>query len=179
MYGMMLYRIKKRMGPFLQKEKGFTLVELTVVMVCVSFITLAIPLVVQTTVDSFSKIRSGKHYSQSARIGFRQIIAEFRQIERSSQIDFGDDDEIQIDLPTENNIHYEYSSTYKELYREGDRLVFPVSNFEISYYDDNGNEISSFSSSRNDIWLIEVRMVVGDEDTEIIMWDQIQPRGFN
>ncbi len=171
-------RMKNWLHGFVKKEKGFTLVELTVVIFCISIIAAAIPMVVQMNIESYLQIRSGKHYVQAARIGFRQMTAELRQIERSNQIDNGNSSEIQFDLPTESNIEYDYSSTYQELFRGGERLVFPVNSFRLNFYDDQGNSIGSFSSPREDIWRIEVRLVVGDDETQIVLWDQIHPRSF-
>ncbi|MBN2030882.1 prepilin-type N-terminal cleavage/methylation domain-containing protein [bacterium] len=176
---MVLHNFKNWIGRFLKRDSGFTLMELTVVMVCISFITIGIPLVVQMNVESYLQIRSGKHYVQAARIGFRQMTAELRQIERSDQINRGSSSRINFNLPSVGGVDYNYSSTYKELERGGDRFVFPVNAFRIRFFDNQGNTISSFSSPRNDIWRIEVRMVVGDDETHIVLWDQIHPRSFN
>jgi hypothetical protein len=105
------------------------------------------------------------------------MMAEMRLIETSGMIDYGYSDEIQFDLPGENNITYQFSGG--QLLRESKILVDGVRNFTISYYKADGSQKATPFWWENDIWRIRVEMEVGDDESQMILTGQVSPRKFH
>lgn len=169
----------KKIIRVIRSTKGFTIIELVVTMIVAAIIMTAALSFFVVNVDSYTNARMGKDILQSARIGWNRMLSEMKAIVGSAEIDRGYDDAIQFDLPTETNINYAWDSTYKQLEREGEKMVWGVEEFVIKYYDKEGNEISTPFTSRDDVWRIKVRMKVGYEDQILVLTEtHISPRNF-
>jgi len=163
-----------------QSDRGFTIIELVITIVVAAIIMTAALSFFMVNVDSYTNARMGKDILQSARIGWNRMLSEMKAIVGSEEIDRGYSDAIQFDLPTETNINYEWDDTYKQLEREGEKMIWGVQDFDIKYYDEEGNEISTPFTSRDDVWRLKIRMKVGYEDQILVLTEtHISPRNFH
>ena len=161
----------------LDREDGFSLMELIVVIVVTGIIIVTTLPFFKIGVQSYVSVRSGKDMMQSARIGLNRMMAEMRLIESSGYIDYGYSDEIQFDLPGENNITYVFSDG--QIFRESKILVDGVRSFTIRYYKADGSQKATPFWWENDIWRISVEMEVGDDESQMILTGQVSPRKFH
>jgi hypothetical protein len=158
---------------------GFTIMELVITLVVSAIILTAVLPFFKVSVDSYTNARMGKDILQSARIGWNRMLTEMKAIVGSTEIDKAYSDQIQFDLPGETNINYVYNHTYKQLEREGEKMIWGVQSFALTYYNKDGNQISTPFTARNDVWRIKVRMEVGYEDQILVLTEtNISPRNF-
>ncbi|HHS12547.1 MAG TPA: prepilin-type N-terminal cleavage/methylation domain-containing protein [bacterium] len=171
----MKYSKKKRM---FTDEKGFTLMELVIVMVIVGIITVTTMPFIRTNVDSYISVRGGKDLLQSTRIGFNRMLAEMRRIESPSDIDYGYNNEFQFDIPGTNNITYKYSGG--QLLRENRVLIHGVQSMTFRYFRQDGSQMGTpIWSSTSQIWRIQLDIEVGDGTQNIRLRAQVSPRNFH
>ena len=158
---------------------GFTIMEMVVVLVVTAIIMVAILPFFKINVDSFTNARMGKDILQSTRIGWNRMMEELKGLEASFRIDQAYNSRIRFDLPGSSNIDYEYDSAYKELRREGVKLIWGVQSFSIKYYDKENNQISTPFFNRTDVWRLKIEMEVG-YGTQVMVFTegQISPRNF-
>ena len=169
----------KKITRALIADRGFTIMELVIVLVVMGIIFTAIMPYFQVNVDNYTNARFGKDLLQSTRIGWNRMMEELKEMEGPEEIDRGEDTAIQFDIPGNSNINYDYNSTYKQLEREGVKLIWGVQSFNIEYYDKNGSLISTPFSNRSDVWRLKIQMEVGYGDQIIVFTEgQICPRNF-
>ncbi|MCK5145888.1 type II secretion system protein [bacterium] len=161
----------------LNKEHGFTLMELIIVLLCTSIIMAATIPLFKVQTESYVDAREGKKLMQEARIGFNRLISEMRQITESTEIDWGRSNSIQFDLPYQDNIEYEVDSGSLE--RINTRLVDGVRSFNLTYYREDGSQISTPFFFSTDVWRIKILLEVGDDDNQVRLESQITPRNFH
>ena len=156
---------------------GFTLVEFVVVAVVTGIIVVSVLPFFRVNIDSYINVRKGKDLHQMARIGFNRLIAEMKLIENSLDIDYGNSDEIQFDIPNQNDINYKFDSYVLE--REGEKLVEGVQSLQFQYFRENGTQKSAGFWWDSDVWRIHVTMVVGDGSNNITLQGQVSPRNIH
>jgi len=170
----------KKYTRFFKHSRGFTLIELIVVMIAMGVLTVSVTPFIRTQIKAYINARNGKDFLQAARIGMSRMMAEMRLIQSPGDIDYGYSDEIQFDISYGNNITYSYSSNAQQLSRENEKLVIGVKSFLIEYFDEHGNKLSTpiIFSSVNNIRRIRVTMVVGNDNHEFVLREQVAPRSF-
>ena len=159
------------------------MLELIVALIATAIISSVISPFIRVQILSYTKVRNGKEVVQSSRIGMRRFVAELQQVQVSTEIDRSESTRIQFDTPSQNNIRYTYNSTYQELRRginsEGDTHVYGVQSFRLRYYDKNDNDIGTSSSSRSNIWKIQIDMTVGDGTDNYRIRTDVSPKPFH
>ena len=155
----------------LKNNKGFTIMELVVVMFAMSIVTAAVAPFIRVNVDSYVDVRKSKYSIQTARIAFNKMLSELRFYANTSSIVRARSTRIGFTTPNGDYIEYVYSSDEKgigiadswvSLFMTPtcDPFIGGVENFSISYFDQNGNTTSSIAS----IHRIRVIMVLQDLD---------------
>jgi prepilin-type N-terminal cleavage/methylation domain-containing protein len=169
-------RIKKSLKK-LAAQSGMTLAEVVIVIVVSGILVVTILPFFRMNVESYVKVRFAKDMIQSSRIGFNKMIAEMQRIENSTHIDYGYANEIQFDIPGDNNITYQYLNG--QLQREGVRLVEGVRGFQIRYFRSDGTEMAPPLYWDPDVWLMRVELDVGNEDYNMVLKAAVSPRKFH
>ncbi len=165
------------MNDSIRSERGWTLIELVVVIVVTGILAVTTLPLFRAGIDSYIYTRAGKDILQSSRIGFKRMMAEMRMIEASLEIDWGTSTQIRFDLPSQSNITYRYQNGRLE--RDGEKLVNYVQGFVIRYYKEDGSEKSSPFWSDSDVWRIQLEMEVGDGDDNLVLRAQVSPRNIH
>lgn len=173
----MLKEIKKLTRKRRKRQRGYSLIELVIVLVVTGIVLITTMPFFKASVKSYVNIRAGKTLQQAARIAFNRFLAELKLIESSLDIDYGYENEIRFDLPSQSNINYRLNGGILE--RMGKKLIDGVQTFQLRYFRENGSEKSPGFSYDSDIWRIYVKLVVGDEITALILEGNITPRNIH
>ena len=153
-----------------KQNKGYTIMELVVVMFAMSVITAAIAPFIKVNVDSYLNVTETKFGIQTARISFNKMLSELRLYANNDNIDRAYSDRIRFTRGSSGEvIDYRY---YVEDGEGGifiadetgsllsppdyDPLIGGVESFSIDYYDNAGGSAGSISN----IWRIEIHMEV-------------------
>jgi len=167
----------------MKNNKGYTIMELVVVMFALSCITATVAPFIRVNVDSYTQISKNKAILQGARIGFNKILNELRYL---NDLNTMSSDHIRFDAYIDStqyfNIHYRYGTdsegnkgigraegvviAYEEDY---DPLLVGIENFNITYWDVNGNAAGSIS----DVHRIKVYLVIQHEGTRLSLVGQV------
>jgi len=158
------------------REKGFTLVEMAIVLVVTGILISASAPFFRMNVDSYIQVRNGKDVLQSARIAFNRMMAEMHRIENSLNITRGSSSSIRFWLGLQY-VKYELDDNY--LLRDGERFIDQVQGFTISYYRDDGTLKNTPFWWDSDVWRIQIELIVGDESNNYLLRGQVSPRNIH
>lgn len=169
---------KKICRRFVNRKKGMTLIELTIVLVLVGILVGTVTPFFKVSIDSYLNVRAQKSLLQSARIGLNRMMLELRQIEGALDITYGSPIRIDFDDPIlGENITYSYYEG--KLRREDEKLVENVQSFIIRYYTADGTQKSTPFGWDSDVWRIQIVMEVGTESKSLQIRGQSSPRSFH
>lgn len=160
-------------------ERGFTLMELVIVLLTSSMILAATLPLFKVQTRSYVDTRQGKKLLQETRIGFNRLVAELQQIPASAEIDWGRSNAIQFDLPDKGLYNIEYEIDSGSLKRVNTRLVDGVQRFSLHYFRADGSEISTPFYNSDEVWRIQVELAAGSSEKQVVLRSQISPRNFH
>jgi len=173
---------RKKMILFPGSERGFTLMELVVVMVVVGVLSVTIAPFIKVNIDSYIQVRDGKNALQAARIGLNRMVEEMKRIQTSSDIYWGFSNSIQFNIPDGNggtlSINYNLDSHNLELERNNRKLLEGVRAFNLTYFRSNGSQKSPPFWWPSDLWRIKIQIEVGTDEQHFTLSKQVTPRNF-
>ncbi len=163
--------------------KGYTVMELVVVMFALSVITAAIAPFIRLNVESYIQLGESKTMLQTARISFTKMLNELRYL---NDLDVINSDHIRfdayIDSTQKNNIHYRYGTdsegnkgigraenvvlAFEEDY---DPLIGGVESFSFQYLDNEGSSTGTISR----VHRIKITMVISHEGKRMSLIGQV------
>ena len=157
------------------RQAGFTLIELTVVLLLTGVLVAAVTPFVFTNAGAFIRIRGAKQLAQGARVGLIRMSEELR---RATSITNSGSDMIRFTFQepdgTNRNIIYEYQGEY--LTRGDDQaIIAAVQGFHLTYYDGSGSVTTNTASIR----LIQIEIDIGvSEDEATTIRTCVRPRNI-
>lgn len=144
------------------KQAGFTLIELVVVILLTGVLVAAITPFVHTNVKAFVQIRVAKDIAQGARVGLLRMTEELK---RATSITNSSSNSIRFNfLDTDGstrNIIYEYQGEF--LTRGDDEaIIAAVQDFRLQYYDESGSSTTTTTAIR----LIQIEIDIGASSSQ-------------
>lgn len=121
-------------------ERGFTLIELVVVITVMGVLFIAVQPFIKSSVEVYVTVTRAKDAIQQARIGFQRMMRELSQLEYSWKIDNGQSHAIQFDLPENSNINYRLQDA--QITRESVVIIDGAWALDFTYFDESGSSIS-------------------------------------
>ncbi len=159
------------------KQSGYTLIELVVVLLLTGILIAAVTPFVATNVEAYMKMRVAKNIAQGARVGLLRMTEELKRATtitrcRSDEIGF------RFQPPTGSNRAVTYSEYHGALMRDdggGDQpMIYPIQSFNLTYYDSNDNTTSTKSYVRR----IRIKMDVGPPEFMTSIQTQVTLRNI-
>lgn len=139
-------------------EKGFTIVELVLVIGLMALLTTVLAPFVETGFKNYDKVASRRAVLSEARLAFDRIVKEVRLIESSSDvIDANSSSSFEFEYPNGTSITYSLSGT--DLLRNSDVLAENVSSLSFDYLDASG----SSTTTEADVRRVEISMTFDAE----------------
>ncbi|MFH1645672.1 MAG: type II secretion system protein [Candidatus Omnitrophota bacterium] len=145
-------------------EKGFSLIELLMVIVVVGIIGAMVVPFIATTLDSWSFLITERDALFTARLALNRIIREIRQIKNIDSIETFTSSEFKFNDIDDNSINFKQVGV--SLNRNSDELCNKLESEEglfITYLDGNGN----ITSIKDDIRMVRVKLTVVSENSSI------------
>lgn len=151
--------------------KGYTLMEVVVVMFAMTIITTAVAPFIRLNVNSYLNVTKSKFGIQTARIAFNKMLSELRMYANGT-IDVLARDHIRFRDEQNNIIDYRYDSDSKGIgvtdeqwtlfggTPDYDPFIGGVETLLIQYFDQDGN----YTGSVGDIKRIRIIMVIADPE---------------
>jgi len=120
----------------LSKQKGFTLIEIVVVIVLLGIIAAVTSSVLVTGLSGFLTTQNISEANWSGQLGMERMIRDIRDVRSASDISIFTSRELRFTDMNSNNIYYKLSGT--NLTRNGQILSSGINKVTFNYYDQNG-----------------------------------------
>ena len=182
-------RQKAKTGSGGKSRRGFTLVELVIVIVVMGIVIVAITPFLRVNLASYIAVQSGKRNMDMARIGFNRMITELKRIQNPNTIEG-------VLSPTSitftgtfyksgnwysRNLNLTWDSNAQTVTRDDiDRLSGPiilvnnVTAFQIEYFDRD----NAVAATATDVWRIRLSMTAGTGSDAMTFVQEIHPKIF-
>ncbi|MDP8229668.1 MAG: prepilin-type N-terminal cleavage/methylation domain-containing protein [Candidatus Gorgyraea atricola] len=160
------------------KKKGFTLIELVIVIVILGIIaSTATPLLLAIS-DSVTFLISRAGMDQAADIALSRMAREMRRLKDDSSVNTAASSQFSFDDVNSNTISYSLSSM--NLMRNSDILASDVQSLSFTYYGDSGSTISTpvVSPNETDIRRIDISLEFQSGDQTLYYESQVRPRNL-
>lgn len=157
-------------------QKGFTLIELIMVMVMVTTLAGFIGNIIYYEVNTYKIVANRKESLQNSRFAFRKIATDVRQIIAQDSIFKATADSIRF--KDVNNTEIAYKFTGNEILRNGDVLVDGIFAFQFSYFNNNDNQLMLPISNMKDIRSIALYLSLQVEGKTVVSHMKVTPRNF-
>jgi len=178
-------RNRKKMILFFKNDsKGFTLMELVVVMVVVGVLSVTIVPFIKVNIKSYIQVRDGKNALQAARIALNRMVEEMKRLQRSSDISWGFSHSIQFTMQDGTTIAYRTASVdHIPVIRRTENsssstLLEGVRAFNLTYFLSDGSQKSPPFWWPSDVWRIKIQIEVGTDEQHFTLSKQVTPRNF-
>ena len=170
---------QKKMIMFWRSEKGFTLMEMIVVMVVVGVLSVTIAPFIKVNIDSYIQVRNGKDALQATRIALNRMVEEIKRIPSPNSLIWGYSSSIRFRMPNGIRITYRFESgtitRERGFFSTHVVLLKGVRAFNLTYFGDDG---SASSSAPSDLRRIKIEINVGTDQQNFTLSKEITPRNF-
>jgi len=168
-----------------RNRKGFTIIEVIMVIVLMGIFSYGISIYVVRVIDSWKFLSQRYELEQNGKLALDFIVRGCKEIGIDSfsnpAISSGSSTDITFTDTDSETVSYSYSSG--TVYKNSQPLVKNATSFEIKYYDQLNNEIdpgdgSLTTAQINDIWYLYVRFVLTKGDQAAVYSSYIFPKNF-
>lgn len=162
--------------------KGFTLIEIVMVIVLLSIIAgIGVPLLIAVN-DGWLIAKRRNQLSEGARVSIDRMIREMRMVSNLTSVVAANSTRFQFVDISNNNITYDLNNSTIRRTISGtvDILVAEVSSLDFTYYNLNGSTISTpvVGPSDTDIRRIEIDFTLTNS-SNLSFFSQVSPRNLN
>jgi prepilin-type N-terminal cleavage/methylation domain-containing protein len=159
-----------------KNNKGLTLIEMMVVVVIISFLVIGLVTFFSGGIRAWI---AGNNQLEAQRNARQAIDYMVKEIRKADKVEFGSDgDTIKVHIPpfdsdpvqTAYSVTYELADPYLRRIKGGgfNDIIDNVWRLVFTYYDINGNEITSITSSDNSVTRVRIQLEVDvDQDAAI------------
>ncbi|MBU4148945.1 MAG: prepilin-type N-terminal cleavage/methylation domain-containing protein [Candidatus Omnitrophica bacterium] len=145
-------------------KRGFTLIELVMVIVIIAIIVVMIAPFIATMLDSWLFLKTERDMLFSTRLALNRVVREIRQIENVASIATFTATEFEFDEVGSNTINFRQSGS--SLLRNSDELCDKLQDpggLTFTYLDSDGNVTATAANIR----MVRVKMILELEDSSI------------
>ncbi|MBU1853796.1 MAG: prepilin-type N-terminal cleavage/methylation domain-containing protein [Candidatus Omnitrophica bacterium] len=160
------------------KSKGFTLIELVIVIVILGVIaSIAVPLLLSIS-ESLAFLIARTSIDQAADVALTRMVREIRRLDDDGSVNTAISSQFSFDDVNSNTISYSLSST--NLMRNSDILAGDVQSLSFTYYDDDGTTVATplVSPNNTDIRRIDISLEFQSSGQTLYYKSQVRPRNL-
>lgn len=168
--------IKNTKAGLLYKNKGFSLVELMVVLTLIGIVAGITAKMLLVGAKTFDTVSTRNETLQINRIGIELLIKDLRMIKSSNDIVSADAGRLIFYTVDGEHITYLYSAG--ELTRNDHLLMNGLSEFQLIYYDNDGTELSVPVTNKSDIWDIKISADATVNESPFHLETKVHPRNI-
>jgi prepilin-type N-terminal cleavage/methylation domain-containing protein len=169
--------IKQTKKISLDKQSGYSLVELIVAIVLIGIIAGVLAKMFIWGVDIFDTVSNRKDIVQSSRISMEVISKDLRMIK--SENDIVSASTTGLNFYNMDNEHIIYNFGDGTISRNANSMVEGITSFVFTYYDANGTILVSPVADPTDIWKIKVELDATVDGKPINLETIVTPRNLN
>lgn len=162
----------------MRKNKGFTLIELTVVLVLAGILALFLSGALNKGIESWYFVADRSDLMAQTPYALNRIARELRYIKDSKSVYAAGASSITFNDASSSSITYNLSGG--SIYRNGNPLLDGVTNFSLQYLDANGNIIATpvINPSATNIRKIRISVTVQKGNNPFSMETIVKPRNI-
>lgn len=160
-------------------KRGFTLIEIILVILVVGCVTFIAAPLIDSAIESWSFVTYRSELWQSSELAFLRMSTDIKEIRGSSDVIAADAQTFRF--ITIGGEDVTYSLAGGTLNRNGIALISGLDAFSFSYFDHNMNEIESpaISPMVTDIKIVRLYMVNGPTGSTFAMQTDVHPRNID
>ena len=164
------------------ENKGFTLVELIIVITIIGIIAGTVGFILLSTVDAWMFKFNRADLLSDGRLALNRMVREIRQIKDLTSVTTATSSQFRFTNTGDVDIIYSLSST--DLNRTADAtanvLAQDVSSLGFAYYDSSGDTISTptVSPSETDIRRVRINLTLTKSGENVYLQSESVPRNF-
>ena len=158
-------------------QSGFSFLEMVLVIALIGIIAGVMSQMFVWGVDMFDTVSTRKDSMQSGRIGAEFLVSDLRSISGADNITTATTTNLIFDNIDSETINYAYSGG--SLTRNSNSLLVGLSNFQFTYRDVDGNDLSSPVSSPENIWKISFSVDATVDGDPFHLETSVVPRSFD
>jgi len=159
-----------------KSERGFTLIELIVVMVLIAIVAVVVARLLVSGVDTYTFVSSRKEALQSARLALQRMTREIRLVKSPSSIYQASTDSLRFQDINDSSISFQFQGT--TLYRNSDVLAANVDDVTFGYHQADGSVLSTPVTNPSLIWKITLSMRLTVNGQSVTLSSEVVPRNF-
>ena len=170
-----------------RNRRGFTIIEVIMVIVLMGIFSYGISIYVVRVIDSWKFLTQRYEMEQDGKLALDFIVRGCKEIGidsfSSPAISSGSSTDITFTDTDSATVSYSYSYSGETVYKNSQPLVKNAAFFEIKYYGSSNSEIDPGTGSLttaqiNDIWYLYVRFVLTKGDQAAVYSSYIFPKNF-
>lgn len=159
-----------------QRQSGFTLIELSAVIVVVGLLAGFTARMLTSGVDTYGYIRDRQEALASGRLALQRIVKEVRQTSQPGAIYTATADSIRF-IKT-NNESVQLRLGNQRVLLNGQPLVDQVTQFRMTYFDTGGRLLDPPIANTAKIWRIRLTLARSMRAQQIVLQQDVVPRNF-
>jgi prepilin-type N-terminal cleavage/methylation domain-containing protein len=161
---------------FSSREKGVSLVELMVTVVLIGIIAAVTARMLVIGAGTYDSVNTRNKVLHANRISFEMLTKDLRAIKSKSDITLANASQIIFNNLNDEQVNYSFSNG--SLYRNSNLFVEGLSSFQFTYFDDEGEDLSSPVSTPSQIWEIDIAVDATVSSKPFHLESRLHPRNI-
>ena len=163
-------------------SKGFTLIELVIVITIIGIITGVVGYILLGTVDAWMFKFNRADLLSDGRLAMNRMVREIREIKNRGKVTTAASSEFRFENVDNIDITYDLSSTDLDRTADGtaNTLAENVSSLTFTYFDSNGNTIATpdVAPGATDIRRVRINLTLTKNSEDVYLQSESVPRNF-
>ena len=156
-------------------EKGFTLIELIMVIIITSIIASIAAMLILEGAKSYQKEVSYSDIHNQGRLAIERMAREIRLIRSATAADISTMTAANIVFNDVNGTNIQFSLAGTTISRSGNTLANNVQSLAFSYYQQNGTTVAALPT---DVWFVQIDLTTVNAGETLAMRLRVHPRNF-
>ena len=167
--------LKKNESMKLNNQKGFTLIEMVIVIVLISIIAGVAAMIILEGAKSYQKEVSYSDIHNQGRLAIERMAREIRMIRSATAADISTMTASNIVFNDVNGTNIQFSFAGNTISRSGNTLANNVQSMAFSYYQQDGTTVAG---SAAEVWYVQISLTMVNAGETLPLRLRVHPRNF-